>query len=255
MKIVACYKSVPFADEISLKADRTLDFSTASLEIGQFDLCAVEAAMKLKEASGEGSVQVLTVGGDVVANSKLKKGILARGPSEMFGVQDESLAVADTYATASVLKAAVEKIGDVDLVVCGEGSADVYVQQVGNVMGTLLGWTTVNGVSAAKEIEGGLQVERTVSDGVEILEIPLPAVLTVTSDINIPRIASMKDIMAAGKKPSTIWSLADLGVVAKALVETKSILAPEATERKLEIYEGTSDEALDQFVAALKKVL
>lgn len=255
MKIAACYKAVPFSEEIEVRRDRTLDFSKASLEIGQYDLRAVETAMRLKEAAGEGSVVALTIGGETVSNSKMKKAILARGPAEMYGVQDDSLANADTYVTASCLRAAVEKMGDIDLVVCGEGSSDMYVQQVGNVLGAMLGWTTVNGVSAVTQIEGGLRIERVVSDGVEVLECALPAVITVAADINIPRIATMKDILAAGKKPATVWSLSDIGISPTVLSETESVLAPKKTERRREIFEGNTDDVLDAFAEALKKVL
>ena len=115
MKIAACYKIVPFSEEIEVRRDRTLDCSKASLEIGQYDLRAVETAMRLKEAAGEGTVLALTVGGETVSNSKMKKAVLARGPAEMYGVQDASLTNADTLSTAACLKAAVEKMGDVDL--------------------------------------------------------------------------------------------------------------------------------------------
>ena len=255
MKIAACYKIVPFSEEIEVRRDRTLDCSKASLEIGQYDLRAVETAMRLKEAAGEGTVLALTVGGETVSNSKMKKAVLARGPAEMYGVQDASLTNADTLSTAACLKAAVEKMGDVDLVICGEGSSDMYVQQVGNVLGAMLGWVTINGVCAVEQTESGLRVERVVADGVEVLEVGLPAVITVTADINIPRIATMKDIMAAGKKPATVWSLADLGISPATCNETMSVLAPEKTERKREIYEGNSDDVLDAVAEALKKVL
>ncbi len=255
MKIIACYKSVPFSEEIVAKSDRSLDFSGASLEIGQYDLRAVEAAMQIKEADGESSVAVLTVGGEAVSNSKMKKAILSRGPAEMYGVQDPSLAEADSFMTAATLKAALEKIGDVDLVLCGEGSSDMYVQQVGNMLGAMLGWNTLNAVCGLTREGDHLRVERVVSDGKEVLEVDLPAVLSVTSDINIPRIATMKDIMAAGKKPSTVWSMADVGAAAEGKNETVSTLALEKADRKCIVLDGASEEEVAQFVDALKKAL
>lgn len=253
MKIVACYKCVPFAEEIEIKKDRTVDLSTASIEIGQYDLRAVETGMRLAEAVGS-KVLALTAGGQAVTNSKMKKAILARGPAEMYGVHDDLLDKADTYMTAKVLASAIGKIGEVDLVICGEGSSDMYAQQVGNVTGAILGWNTVNAVCDVKMNGDSLRVERVGNDGKELLDVELPAVISVTGDINTPRIATMKDIMAAGKKPATVWALADV-CEAEAKTATQSILAPQEAERKRIVLEGTSDEAIDTFMGYIKKVL
>lgn len=253
MKTVVCYKCVPDSDSIAVKHDRTLDLENAVYAIGQYDLNAVEAGMQLS-AEGD-TIVVLTAAGEIVENSKLKKGILSRGPQEMFGIMDPSLDNADTLATAKVLKAGIEKIGDVDLILCGEGSGDIYAQQVGNVLGALLGWNTVNSVCGIEKTDGYLKVDRFLEDGVESLEVDLPAVISVTGDINKPRIAALKDIMAAGKKPSTVWSLSEMGVDASNVSETVSILAPEQTDRKKVVLEGTSDEVLAEFASYIKSVL
>ena len=161
MKIVACYKIVPDADKIETKQDRTLSIDLSAVEIGQYDLRAVEEAAKIAEIT-DGIAVALTVGGDAVANSKMKKAILSRGPSEMFAVQDELLAFADSNQTAKALKAAICKMDDVDLVICGEGSSDQYNQQVGNMLGGILGWTTVNAVSKIEVVNDKLKIERSV---------------------------------------------------------------------------------------------
>ncbi len=254
MKTIVCYKSVADSESIKVARDRTLDMSEVQYEIGQYDLRAVEAGMQLAAKTG-GEVIALTAAGEMASNSKMKKAILARGPQEMFGIQDTSLDSADTMAVAAVLKAGVEKIG-CDLVLCGEGSGDMYAQQTGNILGGMLGWSTINAVCEIEPTgEATLRVKRVVGDGVETLDITLPAVISVTGDINVPRIPTMKDIMGAGKKPSTIWSLADIGASVVATTKTESVLAPEATERKRIILEGGSDEALDEFAAYLKKAL
>ena len=101
-----------------------------------------------------------------------------------------------------------------DLVLCGEGSADLYAQQVGVQLGQLLNVPTINSVSKIVSVaDGKVTVERTLEDEVETLEMPLPAVISVTSDINEPRIPSMKQILGAGKKPSTIWTVGDVGII------------------------------------------
>ena len=85
MKIIVCYKLVPEEQDIVVKRDKTLDFTQAQWKVGQYDLNAVEAGAQLAEAAS-GEVVVLTVGGDIVDNSKLKKDILSRGPARMLSL-------------------------------------------------------------------------------------------------------------------------------------------------------------------------
>ena len=151
MRIVACYKIVPNDQEISVKGDRTLDTSKAQLAISRYDLEAVEAAVQFKGAEDE--VCALTVAAEAVDNTKLRKAILSRGPQALYAVHDEKAEEADSLKTAQTLKAAIEKIGDVELVLCGEGSEDMYCQQVGPMLGALLGWTNVNAVSKISRSE------------------------------------------------------------------------------------------------------
>lgn len=254
MKILVCYKLVPEEQDIVVKSNKTLDFTGAEWKIGQYDLNAVEAGMKLAEATG-GEVVALTCGGEVVDNSKLKKAILSRGPAQVYGIKDDALAEADSYTTAAVLKAGIEKAGGADVVLCGEGSGDIYAQQVGPVLGALLGWPAVNAVSKITAESGKLVVERSLESGVEVLEVELPAVISVTTDINVPRIPGMKDILAAGKKPSTVWSLEDVGAAAGSVTETVSVLAPEQADRMRIILEGASEENIDTLYNYLRKVL
>lgn len=254
MKIVACYKCIK-ADPIGTNKDGTLDFSKSTLEIGKYDLAAVEAAMKVA-AVADAKVTALTANGAVVSDTKMKKTILSRGPAEMVGVQDACLEDADSLTVAEVLKNAVEKMDDVGLVICGEGSGDMYARQVGSLMGAMLGWPTVNEVSAVEYLgDNTVKVERTLSDCTEVLTVALPAVLGVTSDIYSPRIPSMKDIIGAGKKPSTVWSLADVGYEYNAAASVVSVLAPEKAERKQIILEGASEENLDALAEYIKKAL
>ena len=164
---------------------------------------------------------------------------------------DPALEDADAFQTASVLAAALRKI-DFDLVVCGEGSADRYSQQVGLLVGALLGLPVVNAATKITAKDGALEVERTLEDAVEVVEVPLPAVVSVAPDIALPRIPGMKDILAAGKKPMNVAGAE--GSYASAL-ETVSCLAPQQADRKQEILEASADGAVAQFAAALKAAL
>ena len=255
MNIVVCYKIVPDEQDAAVQADRTLSFERAALKIGDYDLNAVEAGAQLASTHGA-SLVCLTAGGDAVEDTKLKKAVLARGPQENVAVKDASLPEAGSTKTAQVLAAAVKQLGDVDLVLCGEGSADRYAQQVGVQLGELLGLPVVNAVSSIELADGAARVERTVGSVVERLEVPLPAVLSVVADMNTPRIPSMKDILGAGKKPSRVLSLADVGLddVDEAL-EVVSTLAPEQRERACEIIEGDDEETVQAFVARVREQL
>ncbi|UWG96684.1 electron transfer flavoprotein [Dehalobacter sp. DCM] len=255
MKIVACYKIVPEEQDLIIRPDRTLNWERAEWKIGQYDLCAVEAGMQLSETNG-GSLTALSAGTKQLENSKLKKGILSRGPQDLFIIADDALDNADAFQTASTLAAAVNKIGDVDLVLCGEGSSDLYTQQVGVQLGELLGYPVINAVSKITVQDGKLLVERTLEDEVEVLQIPLPAVISVTTDINLPRIPSMKEILAAGKKPVTQWGLADLDLAGKgSATKIDSTLAPEQADRKRILFEGDSEEVIQKLYENLRKEL
>lgn len=254
MKIVSCYKLTPVSDQISVNKDRTLGFDKAEWEIGSYDLNAVEAAVCLAAQTG-GAVTALTVGGEIVTNSKLKKSILSRGPADMYALNCEGYGAADSFATASLLKAAVDDIGGVELVLCGEGSVDQYSQQVGVMLGTLLGWNTVNAVNSLEYRDGKLLAERSLENGTEYLEISLPAVISVTTSINRPRIPSMRDILGAGKKPSIVKSPADIGAALTVGVETLGVLAPEQAERRCEIFEDAGEENLRAFFELISKAV
>ena len=245
MNIVVCYKIVPDEQDAVVQADRTLSFERAALKIGDYDLNAVEAGAQLASASGASLVS-LTAGGDPVEDSKLKKAILARGPHENVAVKDASL----------VLAAAVKQLDDVSLVLCGEGSADRYAQQVGVQLGELLGLPTVNAVSSIELDDGVAHVERTVGAVVERLDVPLPAVLSVVADMNTPRIPSMKDILGAGKKPSRVLSFEDVGFDGfDEAIDVVSTLAPEQRDRACEILEGDDDETIQAFAARVRERL
>lgn len=241
MKVVICYKLVPDVSNVKVKADRTLDLSECEWSISQYDLNAAEAANRLVAANEGSTLTALTAGGDITDNSKLRKAILARGPHDLVVVKDEAIGSADTFATAKVLAAAIKKLGDVDVVVFGEGSGDMYVQQTGNMVGAMLGWNTVNSVNSLSMADGKLQIGRLVEECNENLEVSLPAVVSVTSDICPAKIAAMRDILAAGKKPCQAWTCNDIGAAVENKSCTESILAPMQTDRK-KIVHGVGDE-------------
>ncbi|HWR06814.1 electron transfer flavoprotein [Sporomusa sp.] len=255
MQIITCFKIVPEEQDITVNANGELSFDRAKLTISNYDINAIEAGTQLVEAHG-GTLVGISVGATSIDDTKLKKNVLARGPESLYLVADNNLADMDAHQTATVLKAAIGKVGQYDLILCGEGSADLYAQQVGVQLGQLLNLPTINSVSKIT-IEGmNVIVERTLEAEVEILEISLPAVLSVTSDINVPRIPGMKQILAAGKKATVAWNIADLDLCQPVKsVENLETKAPQQAERKQDILEGDSDEVVKKFLEKIIKEL
>jgi electron transfer flavoprotein beta subunit len=255
MKIITCFKVVPEEQDIAIKADGELSFDRAKPTISAYDLNGVEAGAQLLEECG-GELIALSAGAGSIDSPKLKKNILSRGPGSLAMVADDRLQGLDTHQTAEVLKAAIEKIGEYDLILCGEGSSDLYAQQVGPQLGQLLNIPAINAISKITAADGKIVVQRTLENEVETLEITLPALVTVTTDINLPRIATMNHILAAGKKPSTVWALEDIGIPEPPrTIEVIDTRAPRQVERKQDIVEGDTDDAIQEFISKLSAVL
>ncbi len=246
MNIVVCVKFTPDAGDIETRPDDSISLERAEWIIGGFDLQAIEAGVKLAEATG-GKVTALTAGPRQINNSKLKKDVLSRGPDELVMIVDDALKDADTYTTAQVLAQAIRGLGKVDLVLCGEGSADLYFQQVGLQVGEMLDLPTLNAISKIEAAPGAgeaVRIERSLEEETEVLEVPLPAVLSVTTDIAQPRLPTMKEILKASKKVIIERTLADIGIQeVKPRVQVVSTHAPKRKQRKQLMIEGSPEEA------------
>ncbi|WP_139551134.1 electron transfer flavoprotein [Escherichia coli] len=252
MKIITCFKLVPEEQDIVVTPEYTLNFDNADAKISQFDLNAIEAASQL--ATDDDEIAALTVGGSLLQNSKVRKDVLSRGPHSLYMVQDAQLEHALPLDTAKALATAVEKIG-FDLLIFGEGSGDLYAQQVGLLVGEILQLPVINAVSAIQRQGNTLVIERTLEDDVEVIELSVPAVLCVTSDINVPRIPSMKAILGAAKKPVQVWSAADIGFNAEAAWSEQQVAAPKQRERQRIVIEGDGEEQIAAFAENLRKVI
>ncbi|MBU4214863.1 MAG: electron transfer flavoprotein [Actinobacteria bacterium] len=247
MRIVACIKAVPQEQDIAVAPDRSLDLSRAGWKVGAYDLNAVEAGRRIVEKVG-GELIGLSVGGDALSGTKLRKDVLSRGLDSLVVVAGDPSA--DSFQTASALAAALDGLGEVDLVLLGAGSADRYSQQVGNQLGALLGRPTLNQVDDLAVEGDHLRVRRLLEDAVQVIDVPLPAVLSVTSGLNSPRIAGMKDILAAGKKPVCEVAAAMPGGSTRLV----SLLAPEQVDRGHVVVEGAPAEVAQQLAQFLKSL-
>ena len=250
MDIVVCVKTNPDLQMVRIK-DREAVTEAVPYKIGDLEKNALQAAVDLRAAAGGKVVALCLAEGNRKAAEDIKVA-LAMGADEAVVVDDPALAGADQAAVAAALAAAVQKLGACDLLLFGEGSTDNYTGQVGARVAELLGLPQIGYARKVEAAEGGaVRCERSMDDMLETLEAPLPAAVTVVSEINEPTIPGLMQIMKAKSKPLQVWSLADLGIEAPAPVrEVVSNLAEEQ-DRKHILFEGTAAEQADAFVDAL----
>ncbi len=216
MNIVVCVKYVPDAqsDRTFNESDNTTDRIGVDGLLSELDEYAVEAGLKLVESAPGGPLEntltVLTIGPDRAADA-IKKS-LQMGAHAGVHVMDEAIHGSDAAATSLILAAAVKKIGSPDLILTGMASTDASMGVVPAMLAERLGLPQVT-LAAKLTIEGGTVTIRRDGDAAsETIVASLPALVSVTDQINEPRYPSFKGIMAAKKKPVEKWSLADLGL-------------------------------------------
>ena len=212
--IVVCVSEVmdPEAPASALKVDmdakRMVSAGNPTVLNG-FDENAVEAALRIKDAVG-GTVTILSVGGSFAMDVVKKP--LSMGADELVLVQDEAVAELDPLATGYVLAEAVKKIGRFDLVLCGRQASDWDNAQVPQGVAEILGLPCITLAQKIDVVDDGVVVQRAMSDGYEVVEAPLPAMATVTNELGEPRYATLRGIMAAGRKTPTVWTVDDVGI-------------------------------------------
>ncbi len=211
MKIIVCVKQVPDTNEVRIDTKTgTLIREGVPSIMNNDDANALEAALKLKDA--DPSVQITLVSmGPPQADVMLREG-LAMGADEAVLLSDRAFAGSDTWATSNCISAAIEKIGDYDLILAGRQAIDGDTAQVGPQIAEKLGLAQVTYVEDFEVVGDTLNVKRALEDGYEMLEVKLPCLLTAIKELNTPRYMNVGGIFAAYKKEITLWSAADLGI-------------------------------------------
>jgi electron transfer flavoprotein beta subunit len=209
MNIVVCIKQVPETTEVRINPEtNTLMREGVKAIINPFDMYAIEEAVRLKERFG-GKVSVVTMG-PPQADSALREAI-SMGADEGYLVCDRAFAGSDTWATSYTLAGAIKKLGGFDLIICGKQASDGDTAQVGPGISTHLDIPQVTYVKKIEEVtEKTMRVERMLEEGYEVIETPLPALLTVVKEINEPRIPSLKGLMRAKSAKITIFTQKEL---------------------------------------------
>lgn len=215
MNIIVCVKQVP--DPEAPPASFKIDAATNTVVpppgvapvISPFDEQAVEAALRTREAKG-GKVTVISLGTNLLRDVVKKP--LSMGADELILLEDEAFTKGDSSSTAFALAAAIKKIGEYDIIFCGRQAADWDSGQVGTGIAEFLGVPCVTVAKKIEVLDGKAKIERVLPDGTEIVETPLPALVTVTNELGEPRYPTIKGIMAAKKKEPIVWKPADIGV-------------------------------------------
>ena len=246
MNIIVCVKQVmdpetpASAFSIDSDARRVVPAPGIPPVVNGFDENAVEAALKIKEA-GESKITVISVGNGFAMDVMKKP--LSMGADELILVQDELVQDLDTYATATVLAEAIKKIGEYDLILCGRQASDWDNAHVPLGVAEILGLPSVTIAQKIEVTDNGIVVERALTDGYEVVEAPIPALVTVSNELGEPRYPTLRGIMTASRKTPTVWTASDLGLSADALapkLQLSELFIP-VSDGQVEIVEGENE--------------
>ncbi|MBU1912733.1 MAG: electron transfer flavoprotein subunit beta/FixA family protein, partial [Candidatus Omnitrophica bacterium] len=198
MNIIVCIKQVPDTTNIRIDPEtNTLVRSGVQSIINPFDMYAIEEAVRLKEKFG-GLVTILTMG-PPQAEEALREAI-SLGADEAVLVSDRAFAGSDTWATSYTLSRTIQKIAKFDLLICGKQAIDGDTAQVGPGIAAFLDIPQITFVKKIEDIKDSLiRAERMTEEGYDIVESPLPCLITVVKEINEPRLPSLKGKMRAKK--------------------------------------------------------
>jgi electron transfer flavoprotein beta subunit len=210
LDIIVCVKQVPGTTEVKMnKETNTIIREGVEAVINPFDSYAVEEGVRLKEKT-DGKVTALSMG--IPSVTEILKETVSLGIDDTILLSDRAFAGSDTLATAYALSMGIKKIGNYDLILCGKQAIDGDTAQVGPSLAEKLGLPHITYVRKIEEVgEGFIRCERMTDDGYEVVEVTLPAVITVVKEINEPRLPSIKGMMRSKKAVVTVWTADDVG--------------------------------------------
>ena len=248
INIIVCAKQVidpetpASAFKIDAEARRVIPAPGIPPVVNGFDENAVEAALRIKDDQADVKITVLSLGVDFVMDVMKKP--LSMGGDELVLVQDEALTDLDAFATAYALAEAIKKVGEFDLILCGRQASDWDNAQVPLGVAELLGLPCVTVAQKIEVVDDGLIVHRALTDGYEVVEASMPALVTVSNELGEPRYPTLRGIMAATRKTPTVWSVSDLGLDSSRLAPKLALvdLFLPVVNRQCEFIEG-EDEA------------
>ncbi len=214
MRIIVPIKQVPETNAVKMdEATGTMIREGVEAIINPLDLYAIELALRLKESQPAGGCEVIAISmGPPKAESALREA-MAMGVDASALLSDKAFAGSDTWATSYVLAAAIRRIGQFDLVICGERATDGDTGQVGPGIAAFLDLPVVSYVSKLDSIDASTaRVHRLVEEGYEEIEVALPAVLTVVKEVADPRLPTLRGKQRARAAEIPVWAAKDLAV-------------------------------------------
>jgi electron transfer flavoprotein beta subunit len=254
MDAIVLVKIVPDIERVRFDIEKgTVDRSSAESEINPFDLNALEAALQMKERLG-GSITTLSMGPKNAEG--IYKDVFARGAQRAILLSDRRFAGADTLATSYTLSSAIRRLEHFDLILCGEKTTDGDTGQVGNAVAEFLDIPSLYYVSKLEVKDGKIFATSALEDERSVYEIKSPALLSVTKDINVPRLPTLREKLDARKKSIEMWDADMLGGDADRFgakgspTRVAKTLMPREEGRKGRIYRNA-----EEGIGALLKVL
>lgn len=257
MHIIVCIKQVPNTTNVQIDQNTgTLKREGVESIINPFDEYAIEEAIRLKERFG-GKTTVITMG-PPQAENVLRESI-SRGIDNAILITDRAFAGSDTWATSYTLASAIKTIGDYDLIICGKQATDGDTAQVAPSVAEMLDIPHVAYVKKIEDISNNFaKVERMMEDGYDIIELPLPGLLSVVKEINTPRMPSLRGIMNSKKAQIQHWNAQTIKAESSKLGLTGSptqvmkIFSPPARPGG-QMLEGSPEEIAETLVSKLRQ--
>ena len=248
MNILVCAKQV--IDVSEMKVDQNTKkpiLQGVPQKISDIDKNAIEEAIKIKDKNG-GKITVITIG---PSNAKERiKELLAMGADE--GVLVTAPDNIDYHMTSTLLAEAIKKIGKYDIILCGEASIDLFSGQIGPRLAGLLNIPQITYAQTVNAEKDKITAERNLGDMAITTESTFPVMITVTKEINEPRLPSLMQILGAANKPITEWTAESLISGLNPLVETVELKGV-SMERKNVIFKDDIDESIGKLVESLAK--
>ena len=256
MNVVVCLKQVPGTTDVKIDP-QTNNLIRQGIKniMNPLDTYALEEGIRIKEQYG-GKVMVISMG-PPQAEEMLKEAI-SLGADEAILLSDSAFAGADTWATAYTLTRAINKLEQYDIIICGRQTLDGDTGQVGPELAEMLGIPFVAYVSQIEEIaDGQMRVHRMIEDGHEIIQTPIPALITVVKEINVPRLPSLRGITRSQSATIPVWTAQELGVdpsrvgLAGSFTRVIKVFSPQRA-CQAEIFQGELESQVERLVGKLK---
>lgn len=247
MDIIVCVKQIqdpeipPTKFKIDPQANKVIPPEAIPPVMSPFDAQAVEAALRIKGKQSS-KITALTMGSAPAIGDVIKQA-LSMGADEGIILNDKAFEGSDSFSTAYVLTQAIKKIGKFDLILCGRQAADWDRGLVGALIAENLGIPIITFARKIEVADGAIRVERVLMGGYEVIDVPPPAVVTVSNELGQPRIPTGFQIIAAVRKKVPTWTAADLGLdasqtgAAGARADLQKLYIP-SRERKCTMFSG-----------------